>query len=90
MAQRIAVILERFAVDCANVINNNDTFDRSDGHAGQRHGGLPTLGAFPADADWKATAPDLMDRVISMPNELELADQSIFFWWNVVGDQDCV
>jgi hypothetical protein len=28
--------------------------------------------------------------VLSMPNELALADQAISFWWDVVGDQDCM
>jgi hypothetical protein len=90
LAQRLAIILEKFSVDCANVITDNDTFNSSDGNAGKRHSSLPTLGAFPADADWKAIDAALMDRVMSMPNELALADQAIYFWWDVVGDPDCV
>jgi hypothetical protein len=88
LAQRLALILERYATDCAKFISDNDLHDRSGGSAGQRHLALPAMGAFPAEADWKALDPNLMDRVLSMENELVLADQKILFWWDVVGDED--
>jgi hypothetical protein len=88
LAQRLAIILEKFAVDCATSISENDMHDSSGGHAGTRHMSLPAIASFPAEADWKAIAPDLMDRVLSMPNELALASQAISFWWDVVGDED--
>lgn len=90
LAQRLAIILERFSVDCANVINDNDTFDSSGGAAGRRHAQMPVLGAFPSDSDWKAIDADFMDRVLSMPNEIELANQAISFWCEVEGDEDCM
>jgi len=90
LAQRLSIILEKFAVDCANVVADNELADSSGGTAGERHSSLPIFGSFPSDADWKAIDPDLMDRVMSMPNELELAGQKIGFWWNVVGDEDCM
>ena len=88
MAERVAIILEKFAVDCANVITDNDLHSGSKGVAAARHLILPTLEAFPADTDWKVIAADLMDRALSIPNELALADQAISFCWDVVGDQD--
>jgi hypothetical protein len=90
VAQRVAIILEKFAVDCANVINDNDLHNQSKGHDGKRHLCLPELGPLPADADWKALSPKLVDRVLSMPNELALADGAISFWWDVVGDEECM
>ncbi len=90
LAQRLAIVLEKYAVDCANSITDNNLHDSSGGQAGERHVVLPDIGSFPAEADWKAIDPDLMDRVLSMPNELVLADQAISFWWNVVGDEDCM
>jgi hypothetical protein len=90
VAQRVAIILEKFAVDCADVIIDNDIHSESGGHAGKRHLGLPALGLLPADADWKALPPNLVDRVLSMPNELALATKAILFWWNVVGDEECM
>ncbi|MGA2793937.1 MAG: hypothetical protein ABSE69_10445 [Roseiarcus sp.] len=90
LAQRVAIILEKFAVHCGNSITDNELHDRSEGHAGERHLTLPAIGPFPAEADWKAIDTDLMDRALSMPNELALADQAILFWWNVVGDEECM
>ena len=76
LAHRVAIILEKFALDCARVIEDN----RSQDDARPRHLALPVLGTFPDDADWKAIAPVLLDRVISMPNEQALAEQTISFW----------
>jgi hypothetical protein len=66
MAQRLAIILEKFAVDCATSISENDLHDSSGGHAGTMRLALPALTSFPAEADWKAIPPDLVDRVLSM------------------------
>lgn len=90
LAQRIAIILEKYAVDCADCIADNELHDSSEGHAGKQHVTLPRIGSFPAEAEWRTIAPDLVDRVLSMPNELALADHAILFWWDVVGDEDCM
>jgi len=90
LAHRVAIILETFAVDCANVITDNDLHDRSDGHAGKRQLFLPELRSLPADTDWKALPSRLVDRFLSMPTELALADRAISVWWDVVGDEDCM
>jgi hypothetical protein len=88
MAQRIAIILEKFAVDCANVIADNQLHSSSEGHAGNRCLSLPELGSFPVEADWKALPPELADRILSMPNELALVDGAISFFWDVLGPGD--
>jgi hypothetical protein len=90
LAARLVVVLEKFAVDCANTISDNDLYSSSGGSAGTQRFSLPTLGAFPSDADWKAIAPNLVDRVMSMPNELSLVDHKILFWWEVLADRDCM
>lgn len=90
LSQRLAIIFEKFSVDCANVITDHELVSSSDGTAGKWHSTLPTLGSFPTESDWKAIDPDLMDRAMSMPNEIELANQAISFWWDVVGDEDCM
>ncbi|SRR6266851_6809190 len=87
-AMRIAVILEKFAIECANVISDNDLYKKAEGHAGAAHGTLPPLREFPADTDWKALDPALSARTLSLPNELSLADGTIKFWWDIEpGDQ---
>ncbi|MFI5022840.1 MAG: hypothetical protein ACHQRJ_14470 [Alphaproteobacteria bacterium] len=90
LAQRLAVILEKFAIDCADIIAGNELHRTSDGHAGVRRLALPTLAAFPADADWKAVDSALAGRAVALPNEIALADHKILFWWDVVGDEDCM
>ena len=51
---------------------------------------LPKLGDLPGDVDWKALDLTLVDRVMSLPNRLMLADDAISFWWDVVADEDCM
>jgi hypothetical protein len=53
LAQRLAIILEKFAVDCADIIADNELVNSSEGAAGKRHLVLPILRPFPAEADWK-------------------------------------
>jgi hypothetical protein len=88
LAQRLAITLEKFAIDCAAVIADNRLLNSTGGEAGKRHLSLPALEALPADADWKAMAPDLVDRVLSMPSELVLAHETILFWWDMLTDKD--
>jgi hypothetical protein len=88
VAQRVAIILEKFAIDCADTIAGNDLHRQSDGHAGRRSFKLPNLPDFPIDADWKAVDPVLAGRALAMYNELVLSGHKIYFWWDVVGDED--
>jgi hypothetical protein len=88
LAIRIAVILEGFAIACAESISQYDFYKQSAGHAGKRHGVLPQLQDYPADADWKALDPALGARALTLRNELPLSDSAIEFWENV--DRDCV
>ncbi len=90
LAHRVAIVLEKFSSDCAHLISDNDMFLRSNGDAGSSRASLPELGAFPSDADWKALSPKLAYRALSLPSQLSLADDKISFWWDVVGDEDCM
>jgi hypothetical protein len=88
LAQRIAVVLEKYAADCANSISEKQLYDESGGNAGRPQLTLPGIELLPDGAEWKTIDSDLMDRVLSMPNELALANQAIMFWWNEVDDPD--
>lgn len=90
LAQRIAMILERFAIDCSECIEEATLYNDSGGHAGKRQFSLPPLGHLPEDADWKALPSDLTDRILSMPNAIFLAEKKISFWWDVLADEDAV
>jgi hypothetical protein len=89
LAQRLAIILETFAIDCADVISGNELHRDNDGYAGDRRLKLPSLAEFPADADWKAINPLLAGRVAAFPNEIRLSEQKISFYWDVLREPDC-
>ena len=86
LAARIAVILEQFAIRCADQIADNEMYRQSDGYAGHGHGTLPALAEFPPEANWTVLDPVLLSRTLSIPNELILADRTIAFWWEVETD----
>lgn len=88
LAMRVAVTLDRFAIECAKSISDNSMFSSSGGHAGNAHGTLPSLEEYPTDADWKALDPSLSARALSLRNELYLSEGQIAFWWEIEpGDQ---
>lgn len=89
LAQRLAVILERFSIDCADVIEGNETHRSSEGYAAQPRLRVPALAEFPADTDWKAIDPKLAGRALGLPNELALSEQKIVFWLDVVPNRGC-
>jgi|SRR6266851_4312275 len=58
-AMRIAVILEKFAIECANVISDNDLYKKAEGHAGAAHGTLPPLSPHSPDDAPICAAPTI-------------------------------
>jgi hypothetical protein len=88
LAVRLAVLLEGFALDCADAIADKELHDSSEGHAGRRHGTIPELAAYP-DGDWRALTPNLMGRCLSLRNELKLSDGHIAFWEDI-GERDSI
>jgi len=88
LAIRLAVILERFTIDCAEAIAAQDMYNQSDGNAGAAHGTLPDLPPYPDEADWKALEPDYLARALTLRNELPLSDKAIAFWEDI--DRDCI
>jgi hypothetical protein len=83
LAIRVAVILERFAMACANIIADNHMYNKAGGHAGAAHAELPPIAEYPTDADWKAIDPTLSARALSLPNELCLSEGAIKFSWEI-------
>jgi hypothetical protein len=78
-AMRVAVILERFAIDCANIISDNHLHSSSGGHAGSAHVELPHLIDYPADTDWKALDAFLAMRALSLRNDILLSEGVLNF-----------
>jgi hypothetical protein len=82
-AMQVAVILESFAMECANIIANNHDYSHSEGHAGTAHLKLPPAPKYPSDGDWRTLDPALSARALSLPNELSLSDEAIAFYWEI-------
>lgn len=83
LAARLAVVLEKFAIQCADQIADNDLYHSSDGGAGRQHGILPKLGEFPPQLNWETLDPELLSRSLSLANELEIGDRMITFWEDI-------
>jgi hypothetical protein len=81
LAIRLAVILEQFAIDCADRIADQDLHDNSLGHAGAVASELPKLEAFPDEQSWNALNPALLARVLSFPNTCRLSNLAISAWY---------
>jgi hypothetical protein len=77
LALRLAVIFEKYAIECAEAVAANELYLGSRGAAGDLTVSLPTLDAYPTDADWKALTTSLAVRALSVPNELVLATKAI-------------
>jgi hypothetical protein len=88
LAIRLAVVLEEFAITCADWIGDNDMFRDSAGHAGKRHGSIPELAPYPDEPVWTTLTPAFLARVLTFRNEVTLADKAIEFWADV--DRECI
>lgn len=89
LAIRLAVLLEQFAITCADYISDNDLFRQSDGNAGAPHGSVPELPAYPDEPDWKALAPNLLARALTLRNEVSMADGAVAFWADI-GERESI
>jgi hypothetical protein len=85
---RLAVMLERFAIDCAEAIAAQDMYSQSYGHAGAAHGTLPDLPPYPDETDWKILEPEFLARALTFRNELPISDRLIAFWADI--DPECI
>lgn len=88
LAIRLAVLLERFALDCADSVAAFEMHSEFDGYAGRASGTIPKLPEFP-DGDWRALNANLLGRCLSLQNEIKLSDGHIGFWEDV-GYRECI
>jgi hypothetical protein len=80
LAIRVVCRLDPFVSECCDVVGDSGVPD-SEGILTPRVDD-PTL-TLPEDVDWKTIPSDLMYRILSFPNDLDTANQSIRF----VGDE---
>lgn len=74
IAVRIVCVLDPFALKCCDVIGDVGIYDQEGIRQTVRT--TPTLD-YPEDVDWRNVKPDLMYRILTLPNEIEKAIHSI-------------
>lgn len=76
LAVRVASVLDPFVMAAVEVVNDKGIYDQ--------HGELnpdsvePTLD-LPQDVNWKSIDPHLMDRILTLPNEIASAKRTVSF-----------
>lgn len=74
IAVRVVCVLDPFVLECCDIIADDGSWAED----GRRHTtiDIPKL-AYPEDVDWRNMKPNLMYRILTLPNELENACRSI-------------
>lgn len=75
LAIRIVCILNPFVSGCVEVVYDEGLPAPPEGEF-EPSTAVPKL-VLPADVDWRAVDPELMYRILGLPNEIAVADQSI-------------
>ncbi len=81
LAIRVVCVLDPFVNECAEL-----TYDTGlPSPSGEMEPRLfPPELKLPEDVDWRSIEPDLMYRILGLPNEIAMADQSIQFVGNEI------
>lgn len=88
-ALRAAVALEGYAIFCADAVSKHDIAVSSEEHAGKFIGALPDLPEIEISIGLlRPKRAIVANHVAIFPQEVQQADQSITFWWDIVGDLD--
>lgn len=81
LAVRVSSILDPFVMSAVDVVNDQGTYDQQGEREPEEQ--TPTL-TLPDDVDWKSIDPHLMDRILTLPNEIESAKKSMSFVAEVI------
>jgi len=82
-AVRIAVVLEQFAIHCAELISNRKLYYSTGGAAGKVDTKIPALLPYPDDVGWNALEISWVARALMLRNEIMMAQQEIDFWYDL-------
>lgn len=84
-----AVLLEGYAIECAERISDHDLAVDSAGHAGAFLGKVPDLPRLCVAASLlRPRKAALADRLMTFPQDARQADQFVAFWWDVTADTE--
>ncbi|MHA6642735.1 hypothetical protein [Mesorhizobium sp. A623] len=82
MAIRVVCMLDPFVMGCCDVAAADTGVPDAEGEI-RPDAEEPTL-IFPADVDWRSVGSDMMYRILTLPNEIESAKQTIQFAGDMV------
>jgi len=82
LAMRLAVILERFAIDCESLISENERSQIGDDKEGPR-GDLPNLEEYPEETNWETLQSDLAHRSLALRNDIASSRDTMYFRWQM-------
>ena len=90
-ALSVAVSLEGYAINCADLLSDHSLAISSAGHAGSYMGRLPTLPDLSLTAGFlKPNKAKVADSLMAFPQEVRQADQVTAFLWDVTTDIEAV
>ena len=89
LAMRLAFALEEYAISCADKLADHQMARQSSGHAGKFVSSVPVPSLIES-THYELMKPDLLGKVLDFPQRCDMADRAAQFWWDVVGDIDCV
>ena len=80
LAVRVSNVIDPFVMACIDVVNDSGRLNQEGVVEPEHPTPRPDL---PQDVEWKSIDPHLMDRILSLPNEISASEKSIAF----VGDE---
>lgn len=81
LAIRVVCILDNFVAGCSEIVADGGEYDAE--ACLRTTVDYPTL-QFPDDVDWRSISPNLMYRLLALPNDLDSAHKSIHYMGNEV------
>jgi len=86
----VAIALEDYASTSSSEISDSETFESSNGHAGQGHGNVPELPEFPASVEWKPFGIKATTSVLSFRVGVDNGRAMISDMWDFLDEDDVV
>lgn len=88
-ALKVAIELEGFALDCADKLQEHGTAISSQGLAGAILGRMPDMPQLNIAVGFlRPKKAKVANRLLIFPQEYAQAEQTLSFWWDVVGDPE--
>jgi hypothetical protein len=86
LAIRIVCIFDKYLEDCVSVVKDDGLSygQRTPDGCLEPQERSPGPPIFPDDVDWKSIDHNLMYEILSFPSDVEAADRSIAFTWDVI------